>query len=319
LWGRGGPGAAALLVEQWKKTNGSAPVPVALRAAILGGADDLGIAGPDYTYGFGFLNAKASADLIINDRVRLGGLTQGSTFETDVTVQSPQLLRILATWIDPEVLLFGDELADKTLVNDLDLKVITPAGQTVLPYVLNPNSIQSAATRGVNTVDNTEEVEIVNAPAGVYHVVLTATRISANSPQQFALTSSVPLGNVKPPCVDVTEPNNSEAEAYGFLALGVPVGARICDQSDVDFFKIRAEKAGTVSVTITTTDTPLRVTLNGQTATIAAGATGTVSSTIAAAAQLTAKVEATAAPGADGGYTLSTTFPTDTPKRRRAR
>jgi subtilisin family serine protease len=312
-------GTAALLVEQWKKSYGSAPFPVALRAAILAGADDLGNPGPDYTYGFGFLNAKASADLIVNDRIRIGGLTQGATYETDVTVLSPQLLRVVATWIDPEVLIFGDELADKTLVNDLDLKVITPGGQTVLPYVLNPNSIQSAATRGVNTVDNTEEVEIANAAAGVYHVVLTATRISASSPQQFALTSSVPLGIVKAPCVDVTEPNDSEGQAYGFLALGVPVGGRICDQTDVDFFKIRADKAGTVSVTITSTDTPLRVTLNGQVSTMAAGTTSTVSTTVTGAAQVILKVEATAAPGADGGYTLTATFPTDTPKRRRAR
>ncbi|HKO58154.1 MAG TPA: S8 family serine peptidase [Thermoanaerobaculia bacterium] len=312
-------GIAALLTEQWKKLLGSAPLPVAIRAALLAGADDLGLPGPDYTYGFGFANAKASADLIINDRIRIGGLVQGATFETDITVLSPQTLRVLATWLDPEVILFGDELAEATLVNDLDLKVITPSGQTVLPYVLDPNSILSAATRAANKVDNIEEVEIANAPAGVYHVVLTATRISAASPQQFAFASSVPIGNVKPPCVDLTEPNNSEAQAYGFLALGVPVGGRICDQADVDFFKIRADKAGVVSVTVTSTDTPLRVTLNGQTATIAAGAIGTVSTTVGAAAELIVKIEATAAPGADGGYTLSATFPTEVPKRRRAR
>ena len=76
-------GIAALLAEQWRKTfAGANPQASQLKALILAGADDLGNPGPDYTYGFGLVNAKNSVDLIIadggkGDRIRNFTFQQG--------------------------------------------------------------------------------------------------------------------------------------------------------------------------------------------------------------------------------------------------
>src|SRR5205085_3360581 len=116
--------------------------------------------------------------------------------------------------------------------------------------------------------------------------VVAGTKVPVSAPQSFVLVANVPIGNVRPPCTDATEPNDSEASAYGYLVTGQAVGARICEQSDIDVFKLRVDRPGTVSVSVTTTDTPLRVTLSGNgsstaTADVAAGATQTVSTTFA--------------------------------------
>lgn len=326
-------GTAALLTQQWRKTFGGAtPTPAALKTLLIAGAEDLGNPGPDYIYGFGFVDAKASADLIIadggrGDRIRTLSVGQGALFETDVTVTSAQTLRLVISWLDPEVLILGgSDLADKTLVNDLDMKVVTPSGATVLPYVLDPHNPSANATRAVNTVDNVEEVEVPNAAAGVYHVVVTGTKVPVSAPQSFVFASNVPIGNVRPVCTDITEPNDSEASAYGYLVTGQSVGARICDQGDVDVFKLRIDRPGTVSVKVTAGDTPLRITLSGNgsataTADVAAGATQTVSTTFSgtSATDFFVRVEPTATIGFNAAYTLTPSFPTLVPQRRRAR
>src|SRR5205823_14882113 len=140
-----GTGISALLTEQWRKTfNGQSPTPEILKTLLIAGADDLGIAGPDYIYGFGLVDAKASVDLIVADnnsrsRIRTADIAQGQQIETTFGISGTQNVRLVLGWADPEVVLAPDEVAGKTLVNDLDLKVIDPSGAAVLPYVLDPN------------------------------------------------------------------------------------------------------------------------------------------------------------------------------------
>ena len=134
-------GVAALLVEQWRKSHGGAnPTAGQLRALILAGAVDEGNPGPDYTYGFGLVNAKASADFIINDDIHDYAVSQGQQTEARLVVSGTQNLRVALSWPDPYIqYLGGDDIAAKALVNDLDVKVVTPSGATVLPYVLDKN------------------------------------------------------------------------------------------------------------------------------------------------------------------------------------
>jgi subtilisin family serine protease len=93
-------GIAALLTEQWRKTfAGANPLPEQLKALILAGADDLGNPGPDYTYGFGLVNAKNAVDLILADggtgaRIRNMTFAQGRRRRSSSrsTVAQPQNL-----------------------------------------------------------------------------------------------------------------------------------------------------------------------------------------------------------------------------------
>jgi hypothetical protein len=196
-------GIAVLLTEQWRKTfAGANPLPAQLKALILAGADDLGNPGPDYTYGFGLANAKTSVDLILADggtgsRIRMASFPRGGgpvqTREFPLVVTQPQNLRVLYNWSDPPAApLPDDEITDPVLVNDLDLKIIDPSGHVHLPYVLDKVAYTANATRGVNRVDNTELVEIANATAGTYRVLITGSNVAVA--QDAVVVANASLG-----------------------------------------------------------------------------------------------------------------------------
>src|SRR5438045_2395070 len=332
-----GTGTMAILTEPWRKTTTNPtgrPSPVMLKALAIAGADDIGIPGPDYTYGFGLLDAKKSVDLIIADggtgkRIKADNAAQGAIFDYPLTLTSTQDLRIVLSWFDPEALPVGTEdVTEPTLINDLDVKLVGPSG-TTLPYVLDKDDpcytsgvfvTCKAATTGVNKVDNNEEIELKGAAAGTYHVIVNGTRVTANPPQPFILVSSADLGEATPPCTDPTEPNDTTPYV---LTLNVPVSPRICSATDVDLFTFKSNKVGTVTVTIAATDAPLTVSLIGgggsTSKTIAANTTNTVTLPVSTATptSFTVNVTASAPPANGSGYTISANFPFSAPNRRR--
>ncbi|HEX6083769.1 MAG TPA: S8 family serine peptidase [Thermoanaerobaculia bacterium] len=326
-------GMAALLTEQWRRTFGGAnPRPEELKALLIAGTEDLGNPGPDYTFGFGLVNAKKSVDLIRSNEgglhIRNFSFTQGGNEQRDVAlvVEQPQTLRVVLNWPDPAIPFFGGDVyvAEKSLVNNLDLRVVDPAGNVWLPYVLDRNNPQAHATRGVNDVDNIEMVEIPNAAPGIYRVVATGTNV-ADGPQPAVLVTTVRTAR---PCVDVQEPagiNNNGVERATSIAGGGKVFAGLCDAADVDFYSFTATKTGAVSVTITTGDTAVRATLTGngiaRSQDIPAFTTAVLNADVNTAPNaVTLKIEASGAFGVEPQYNFTAEFPElRKPKRRAAR
>jgi subtilisin family serine protease len=190
-------GIAALLTEQWRITFRGDPLPAHLKTVMIATAEDLGQQGPDYTHGFGLVDAKAAVDRIRADGgagtyIRTASLAQGASYTVDVQVNAGETLRAVLGWTDPEVLYAGaTPVADKALVNDLNLSVFyTTDGTTFLPYVPNPAEPYAPASRGVNTRDNTEVVEIAGAAAGTYRIIVHAAAINNFSSQQFVLVTN---------------------------------------------------------------------------------------------------------------------------------
>jgi hypothetical protein len=198
-------GISALLVQQWRKTlSGATPTAPVLKALLIAGAVDLGNPGPDYVYGFGLVDAKNSVDLIIANgtnsaRVRTGTIGNNEDVHIPMTVSATQNVRVVLTWFDPDVTPSADDIGGKTLLNDLDLRVVGPNG-TTLPYVLDPNNPGNNATRGVNSTDTTEEVEITNAPPGTYDVIVHgAIGDVRSSTQSYVVVANAQLGTTTPP------------------------------------------------------------------------------------------------------------------------
>jgi hypothetical protein len=348
-------GSSVLIAEQFQKTFGALPGAEMLKTLLIAGADDLDISpvtfahslkGPDYVFGFGMVDAKASVDIIRADagagtRIKVGAVKQGESVQYPFTLASPGAVRVTLGWSDPEATLLADP-GDKTLINDLDLKVVGPMS-TFLPYVLDPANPANAATTGVNNTDTTEQVEIAGAPAGQYTIVVSGTAISAASKQDpctsagggapcntFIIVSSATVGAAVVPCTDAFEPNDTEATAFGFIAAGEAIIAKTCSSSDVDFFKMLVTRSGPVTANVTATDTPLRVTLSGggatQTTTIAAGASGSVTINAGSGTQVsitpatfTVSIAPTGTPGSDASYTLRTSFSVVSTPRRAAK
>jgi len=323
-------GIAAMLTEQWRRTTGGEnPTPEQLKAVIVAGANDLGNPGPDYTYGFGLANAKASADLIRADeggghRIRNFAFAQGAqeVQQVNVVVEQTQNLRVVLNWPDPALpYLGGDDIAAKALVNDLDLRVVDPSGVTWAAYVLDRNNVNANATRGTNNVDNVEMVEIPNAAPGVYRVLASAASV-AEGPQKAVLVANARTAR---PCFDVQEisASNNSADRATRVADHGTVYAGLCDQADVDFYSFVATQTGAVSVTIRTGDTALRATLTGtgisRVQDIPASSTAVLNADVNSVPNtITLEIEALGALGIEPQYSFTPEFPELRKPRRRS-
>ena len=192
-------GSAVLLVEYYQKLfPSSAMLAGTLKALIIHTADDLGNAGPDYSYGWGLMNAKAAADVLkshkdhplerhlIEDQLS----TTNSSDTWTVWVNNAGAFRVTLCWTDPPGPIQSDlNSPTPVLVNDLDLRVKGPGGSpTYMPYVLSRTSPANPATNADNAVDNVEQVYIASAPtAGYYTVTVSHKGTLSSGAQKYSL------------------------------------------------------------------------------------------------------------------------------------
>src|SRR4029077_19226710 len=96
----------------------------------------LGNPGPDFSFGFGMVNARTAIEAIENNQYFSGTLSDADslTFSLPALPAGNQQLKIMLYWPDQPSAPF----ASAALVNDLDLTVATPDGSLHLPMVLDP-------------------------------------------------------------------------------------------------------------------------------------------------------------------------------------
>lgn len=187
-------GAGLLLFEWFRQENGSDPEPHLLKALLIHGAEDLGRTGPDYEHGWGLINAEASAEMITAGNWALASVAATgaeATWQLDVSAGTPEL-KVTAVWTDPA----ASPGAAFALVNDLDFVLVAPNGTTFRPWVLNPAAPSANATRGVNDVDNVEQVLVTSPMAGSWTVRVVGTAV-AIGPQAVAVVAPG-LGGTSP-------------------------------------------------------------------------------------------------------------------------
>ena len=73
-----------------------------------------------------------------------------------------------------------DSCVTATRINDLDMTMTTPSGQTFLPWILDntPDAtlLDADATRGVDNINNIEQVTLENPVMGNYTVNVSASK-----------------------------------------------------------------------------------------------------------------------------------------------
>ena len=181
-------GTAALLYQDYRNTHGGAdPTPATVKALLIHTARDLGNVGPDYTYGWGLINATAAVDVIRADKnpvqtIFLNTVYTGTLRSVEVYVApgTPQL-KATVVWTDEP----GGVNAAVELVNNLDLNV-TRGATTYRPWLLDPANPDNPATTGVDNRNNVEQV-VINSPAsGFYTINVRGTSIPTG-PQPYTL------------------------------------------------------------------------------------------------------------------------------------
>lgn len=187
-------GAAALLAERMKQINGTIqPRADLLKTLLINGADDIGIPGPDFRFGFGFLNVERSLIMIDSNRYIAGAVTNGAQTTHNIIVPpNASQLKITLCWHD----VAASPMAAKQLVNDIDLEVAEPANFTHRPLVLDPTPafINNPAVEKEDRLNNTEQVVIDNPPAGNYTITVKGHSVPSGNQEYVLAYDFLPQG-----------------------------------------------------------------------------------------------------------------------------
>ena len=202
-------GSATLLIEYYQALHPDS----AMRSSTLKGltihtADDLENPGPDYANGWGLMNTKAAADLIMADNIATGGQILEGLLDAAAPTAQYQMynsdarpLKVTLCWTDPPgTATFVHDDRTPKLVNDLDVRITGPEGtMTYYPYVLDVNNPSAVATTGDNIVDNVEQIVLDSGVAGTYTITISHKGVLANDHQYYSLIISGDM-NQFPPC-----------------------------------------------------------------------------------------------------------------------
>ncbi len=185
-------GCATLLNERYRQLNGNAvPKASLIKALLCNNADDLGNPGPDFTFGFGMLNARKAVEAMEANRYFISTATPSTN--TITVPAGVRRLKVMLYWADPA----AAPNAASTLINDLDLSVTGPGPATHLPLILNPSpgTVTNNAAEGVDRVNNIEQVVIDNPVTGNYDLNVAAFTVP-QGPQEYVLTYSLEMNGI---------------------------------------------------------------------------------------------------------------------------
>ncbi len=206
---------AGLVREHYESTIGLNASAAMVKAVLIQTAEDMGRPGPDYQFGWGMVRADNAIQSIKTDSLFVEGnavyLGQEFVHTFDVTSTDDDV-KVTLVWTDIPAAPFST----KTLINDFNLELVDPNGVVHLPWVLgglaNP---EQNATRGVNTVDNVEQV--VAAPVvGEWEIRIHTNALEPGTSQAYSVVNNTGKGPIAT-CSDYTDTNqNHETQARAY-------------------------------------------------------------------------------------------------------
>ena len=179
-------GVSAQLYQAYREmNNGDNPESGFIKATMLNTAEDLGNIGPDYQHGWGRINGLKAVRIIEEERYIKGEIGQSENTEHSITVpDNVSQVRIMTYWTDVN----GSPSAAVALVNDINMEVIAPDDSSHRPWVLDPTpdaqKLDTPATKGIDNLNNMEQVSIDNPAAGSYTINLNGFAIP-QGPQSY--------------------------------------------------------------------------------------------------------------------------------------
>lgn len=198
-------GSLALLVESYRKNNNEeTPDGALVKAIACNSADDLGNAGPDYKYGFGLINTKRAVETIEAGSFMIDEVEEGGQDTHTINIPAGvSQVKVMLYWHDKE----AEAFPATALVNNLDLSLVDPSNESYLPWILDttPANVNNAATRGVDNLNNIEQVTIDNPTEGSYTINVSGSAIPFG-PQKYYIVYEFVM-----PSLQVTFPYGGES------------------------------------------------------------------------------------------------------------
>jgi PKD repeat protein len=170
------PGIAGIMAQLHQAyrelNNGEVAEAALLKTCLLNTANDLGNPGPDFRFGWGHVNALRAVNTLEEQRYFKATVEAGLTNSHQILIPAGvKQAKIMVYWSD----LPAAVMASKALVNDLDCRVSFPgAPLPFLPWLLNPspntNTLNAPAGKGVDTLNNMEQIAIDFPVPGSYEL-----------------------------------------------------------------------------------------------------------------------------------------------------
>ncbi|SEJ71213.1 Por secretion system C-terminal sorting domain-containing protein [Dyadobacter koreensis] len=184
-------GGLVLMYQRYRQLhNGNNPQNALMKALLCNGATDQGLAGPDYGNGYGGINLLRSIKMLDQNSYFESGVSNGSAAQHTIKVPANTAqLKVMLYWNDPA----PSVLSGKALVNNLDLRVISPDSPSLLPQLLDPKNILSAAGNGTDDTNNMEQIVINNPGAGDYTIVINGTTVTQGNQNYVVVYDNIPV------------------------------------------------------------------------------------------------------------------------------
>ncbi|MEQ9498268.1 MAG: S8 family serine peptidase [Deltaproteobacteria bacterium] len=239
-------GMVTLLAELYKREfAGERLTPDLVRVIMIHTVTDVFHRGPDYRHGWGNADAQAAANLILADaaapgtRLARAAVRDGETYEyeMDVTPGSNEV-RVTLSWLDA----YANSTAQRRLINDLDLELISPSGQTYYPWTLDAaNPFDDAVQNQRNDLDNVEQVLVESPEDGVWTVRIAGTNIPDPNfdIQGFTLATSHSVARTFEKVRPDLGPNGAAIPDND--TTGLVVDLDVQDARDVKSLRVRVE------------------------------------------------------------------------------
>ncbi len=187
-------GGAAIIAQRYKQNNaGVDPKSDVLKTILLNGTDDIGLPGPDFSFGFGFMNVKRSIQILDSNWYYVDTISNSAEQQVNITVPANSAkLKVMLCYHD----VAANPSSGTQLVNDLDLEVTDPNNIVRLPLVPDPSiaTITTAASQRADHLNNTEQVTIYNPQAGTYTINVKGFSIPSGSQRYVVAYDLEPIG-----------------------------------------------------------------------------------------------------------------------------
>lgn len=196
-------GGAAQLYHAYNSLYSTTPEAGLIKAIMQNTADDLGNPGPDFKYGYGRINMRRAYQLIADNNIITSNVANSATNNHNITVPAnTKQVRIMLYWTDYE----GTAGSSVALTNNLNLTVTDPNSTVYNPWVLdhtiNATNLDANATRGVDALNNMEQVTIDDPTAGSYTIAVNGNSVPQGPQSYFIvyefledeLTLTYPIG-----------------------------------------------------------------------------------------------------------------------------
>ncbi|MBP6333898.1 MAG: S8 family peptidase [Bacteroidia bacterium] len=182
-------GITAQLVQAYREMHpGTEASSALLKGCLLNSAEDIGNSGPDFTYGWGRVNAARALATLQENRYILDSISNGGVKQH--TIQIPantKQIKCMLYWLDRE----GDPAAAISLINDLDMTLEDPSSAVFQPWILDPTpvvaNITTPAIRGADHLNNMEQVTIDNPASGAYTVEINGTLLPFGAQEYYLI------------------------------------------------------------------------------------------------------------------------------------